>query len=83
MTFGFNLFFPTVEEELMTEVVAVVEVTTAVETTGPVVALVVVTVLEATVLLGNPSVVPWGKSLVPEIPPIPSLDEGGNAGNAA
>ncbi len=31
----------------------------------------------------NPSVVPSGKSLVPGIPPMPSLDEEGNAGNAA
>ncbi len=99
VTCGSKGFFLVVEEELGAEVVAVVVVATAVETARLDVVTVVMVEGRAPVLPGtargmtvfssgltkawNPSVVPIGKSLVPEIPPIPSLVEDGNAGNAA
>ncbi len=99
VTCGSKGFFLVVEEELGAEVVAVVVVATAVETARLDVVTVVMVEGRAPVLPGtargmtvfssgltkawNPSVVPIGKSLVPGIPPIPSLVEDGNAGNAA
>ncbi len=87
-----------IEEVLGGILVAVVVVTTAVETTGLGVDSVVVVVDGATVLPGtargmtvfppgllkawNPSVVSNGKSLVPGIPLMPLRDEGGSSGNS-